>query len=59
VLIEPMLPEALAGTMRSIRRLRPAVCGLVALTRGFNALGLRRPRLEPLDLEELDFPGGV
>ncbi len=54
VLIEPMLPEALAGTMRSIRRLRPALCGLVALTRSFNALGLRRRRLEPLDLERLD-----
>ena len=54
VLIEPMLPEALAGTMRWIRRLRPALLGLVALTRSFNALGLRRRRLEPLDLEELD-----
>ena len=54
VLIEPMLPEALAGTMRWIRRLRPALFGLVALTRSFNALGLRRRRLEPLDLEELD-----
>ncbi len=54
VLIEPMLPEALAGTMRWIRRLRPALCGLVALTRSFNALGLRRRRLEPLDLEALD-----
>lgn len=54
VLIEPMLPEALAGTMRWIRRLRPALLGLVALIRSFNALGLRRRRLEPLDLEELD-----
>jgi esterase len=54
VLIEPMLPEALAGTMRSVRRLRPALFGLVALTRSFNALGLRRRRLEPLDLERLD-----
>jgi pimeloyl-ACP methyl ester carboxylesterase len=54
VLIEPMLPEALAGRMRWIRRLRPALLGLVALTRGLNALGLRRRRLEPLDLEELD-----
>ncbi|MGH8585180.1 MAG: alpha/beta fold hydrolase [Gammaproteobacteria bacterium] len=54
VLIEPMLPEALAGTMRLIRRLRPVLFGLVALTRSFNALGLRRRRLEPLDLERLD-----
>jgi pimeloyl-ACP methyl ester carboxylesterase len=65
VLIEPMLPEALAGTMRWIRRFRPALLGLVALTRSFNALGLRRRRLEPLDLEELDretraaFAGGT
>lgn len=54
VLIEPMLPEALAGTARWIRRLRPALFALVALTRSFNALGLRRRRLEPLDLEALD-----
>jgi pimeloyl-ACP methyl ester carboxylesterase len=54
VLIEPMLPEALTGVLRSIRRWRPALFALVAIIRGFNALGLRRRRLEPLDLEQLD-----
>jgi len=54
VLIEPMPPEAIAGTMCWIRRLRPALFGLVALIRSFNALGFRRRRLAPLDLEELD-----
>jgi pimeloyl-ACP methyl ester carboxylesterase len=40
--------------MRWIRRLRPALFALAALTRSFNALGLRRRRLDPLDLEQLD-----
>ncbi len=54
VLIEPMLPEALAGKMRALRLLRPALFVLAALTRSGNALGLRRRRLEPHDLEQLD-----
>ena len=54
VLIEPMLREALTGSMRRLARLRPLFVPLAALVRALNALGLHRRRLPPLDLEALD-----
>lgn len=54
VLIEPMPPEALAGTMREVRRLRPLLHVLIPFVRVLNALGIHRRRLEPLDLQALD-----
>jgi pimeloyl-ACP methyl ester carboxylesterase len=54
VLIEPMFPEALAGPLRWAAALRPALVPVAALVRAANALGLRRRRLAPLDLERLD-----
>ncbi len=54
VLIEPMSREALIGPMRQIARLRPLFGPAVWLIRALNALGIRRRRLAPLDLEELD-----
>jgi pimeloyl-ACP methyl ester carboxylesterase len=54
VLIEPMPPEALAGTMRRLERLRPLLQLLIPLVRALNALGVHRRALAPLDLEQLD-----
>jgi len=54
VLIEPMPPEALAGTMRRVARLRPLLVALAWLARALNALGIHRGRLAALDLEQLD-----
>lgn len=54
ILIEPMLPPALTGSMRRLARLRPLFAAAVRLIRALNALGIRRRRLARLDLEELD-----
>jgi pimeloyl-ACP methyl ester carboxylesterase len=54
VLIEPMPPAALIGTMREVKRLRPLLHILIPIVRALNALGLYRGRLAPLDLEALD-----
>lgn len=54
VLIEPMPPQALSGGLRWVLPLRLPLLALAALVRGLNRLGLRRHRLEPLDLEEWD-----
>ena len=54
ILIEPMLPPAMAGSMRTLTRIRPLLAPAVWLVRALNALGVRRRRLAPLDLEELD-----
>ncbi len=54
VLIEPMPPEALTGTMHRVRRLRPLLHVLIPAVRTLNAIGLYRRRLEPLDLQVLD-----
>ena len=54
VLIEPMLREALSGHMRQIARLRPLFGPAVWLIRALNTLGIRRRRLAPLNLEELE-----
>lgn len=54
VLIEPMPPEALTGSMRKVRRLRPLLHVLIPIVRILNSMGLHRRRLAPLDLEALD-----
>lgn len=54
VLIEPMPPESLTGTMRKVKRLRPLLHVLVPIVRALNALGFHRRTLAPLDLEALD-----
>jgi len=54
VLVEPMPPAALAGSMRRIARLRPLLIALAWLTHALNALGIHRRRLAALDLEQLD-----
>ena len=53
-LIDPVFREALTGRRRLLARCAPALRGLAALVRALNALGLRRRRLMPLDLRELD-----
>ena len=54
ILIEPMLPQAMTGSMRTLARVRPLLAPAVWLIRALNALGIHRRRLAPLDLEELD-----
>jgi len=54
VLVEPMPPVALTGTMREVRRLRPLLHFLIPMVRALNALGIHRRSLAPLNLETLD-----
>jgi pimeloyl-ACP methyl ester carboxylesterase len=54
VLIEPMLGEALRGSLRTAARLRPLFVPVAWLVRALNALGVHRRRMAPLDLAELD-----
>jgi esterase len=54
VLIEPMPREALSGTMRWLRFLKPLLYVIYAAARALNALGIYRRRLEHLDLREWD-----
>ena len=54
VLIEPMPPETLTGTMRYVRKLRALVQLAVPLVRVLNALGVHRRTLASIDLEQLD-----
>ena len=54
VLIEPMPPQSLTGTMRKVKRLRPLLHVLIPIVRALNALGFHRRKLAPLDLEALD-----
>lgn len=54
VLIEPMPPESLTGTMRKVKCLRPLLHVLIPLVRTLNAVGIHRRSLAPLNLETLD-----
>jgi pimeloyl-ACP methyl ester carboxylesterase len=54
VLIEPMPPEALKGTTRSLAFLKPLLYVIYAGARALNSLGIYRRRLERLDLREWD-----
>jgi len=54
VLIEPMPPVAQAGIMRRVQRLAPLLRLATSAALGMNRLGIRRRRLEQLDLKQLD-----
>lgn len=54
VLIEPMLRQALSGTMLHLARLRPLFAPATWALLALNALGIHRRRLAALDLEQLD-----
>jgi pimeloyl-ACP methyl ester carboxylesterase len=54
VLVEPMLSDALTGTLRSLRPYLPLLKLATFLIRIVNRLGLYRRHLEVLDLRELD-----
>jgi esterase len=54
VLVEPLPPEALSGTMRQLRRLQPVLQFVIPLVRALNALGVHRRAISSLDLEQLD-----
>ena len=54
VLVEPLPPEALSGTMRQLRRLQPVLQFVIPLVRALNALGVHRRAIPSLDLEQLD-----
>jgi esterase len=54
VLIEPMPPEALAGTTGMLSFLKPALYLIYGAARALNSVGIYRRRLEWLDLREWD-----
>jgi pimeloyl-ACP methyl ester carboxylesterase len=54
VLIDPVFPSALRGTMRVLRMFRWVLYPLVALIRLLNALGIRRREVRRRDMRVLD-----
>lgn len=54
VLIDPIFPPALRGTLARARRWRPLIAVAIPLLRALNALGLRRRGFPVRDLRELD-----
>jgi pimeloyl-ACP methyl ester carboxylesterase len=54
VLIEPMPPQALIGTMRTLARVKAVLYALYGAARLMNMIGAYRRRLEFLDLREWD-----
>jgi esterase len=54
VLVEPLLHDALRGTLRRLQIFKPLLLLLIGLIRLLNALGLYRRRLPTLDLRKLD-----
>lgn len=54
VLIEPMPPPAVQGTLQRIRVLRPLVIAAAYVGLGLNAIGLHRRHIETIDLEQWD-----
>jgi pimeloyl-ACP methyl ester carboxylesterase len=54
VLIEPMPPEAQTGIMRRMQRLAPLLKLATRAVLVMNRIGIRRRRLEQLDLKQLD-----
>jgi len=67
VLVEPMLRDALTGTLRHLKPLAPLLRIAIIAIRLLNRLGIQRRRLETLDLRALDNefrqhlakPGGI
>ena len=54
VLIEPMPPQALAGSMRRLMPFRNLLLATAKIVIILNRLGLHRSRIEAIDLEEWD-----
>ena len=54
VLIDPVYRNALHGRARWLARLSPIFGMAATVTRAMNALGIKRGRVEPLDLRALD-----
>jgi len=54
VLIDPVFRQALHGHWKWLARAAPLFAAAAAIVRGFNALGLRRRTIPPLDLRALD-----
>jgi len=54
VLIEPMPPAAQTGIMRRVQRLAPLLRLAASAVIALNRLGIRRRRLQQLDLKQLD-----
>lgn len=54
ILVEPMPPDALAGTTRMLARLKPVLYLIYGTARILNRLGIYRRSLEPLDLRDWD-----
>ncbi len=54
VLIEPMPPPAVQGTLQRMRVLRPLVIAAAYVGLALNAIGLHRRRIETIDLEQWD-----
>ena len=54
VLIDPVFRQALHGRWKLVAAIRPLLQLAALVVHALNALGLRRRRLEPLDLRELD-----
>lgn len=54
ILVEPIVVEAMTGSLARLVRLRRLLEPLGRLALGMNAIGLRRRRLPQLDLEALD-----
>jgi pimeloyl-ACP methyl ester carboxylesterase len=54
VLVEPMLHQALVGTLGRLSRMTMPLRAVIAMIRMFNRLGVYRRRLAALDLYELD-----
>jgi len=54
ILIEPMLRDALTGTLRKLKPFVPLLRIVIILLRFFNRLGFYRRQIESLDLRELD-----
>jgi len=54
ILIEPMLRDALTGTLRKLKPFVPLLRVVIILLRFFNRLGFYRRHIESLDLRELD-----
>ena len=54
VLVEPMFRVALHGTLGRVSMFRHGLIPAIVISRALAALGIRRSRFQPLDLEALD-----
>ena len=54
ILIDPVFPQALTGTLKKVAHLRWLVFGIAAILRTFNRLGIRKHDYPYRDLHKLD-----